>query len=472
MSTRPAQTRVFTYDNRGFLQSETLPEVGASGNGQIDYSGRYDARGHAHWKHDGAHALAFDFDRAERLIKVSEAAADKLPTTVTLKEYTYATANAGTDLANGKLRTAWAKHVAPSGSTDPAMNAVIQETYTYAGVGEAVSAKTTTVTVTGSGVANPVQTFSQAFTWTDLGLLASQSYPACAGAACAETPGQTVYTTYAAGFLTAVEPYYATAITYHPSGMTDSVTHAKRIVTVGAGVIDRQSLADSAMARPNQTWTEGATASGTGADADWDTGVYSYDAAGTSRRVGGGRDAGGRAGATHRGGRAGGWGTLSAGLRRCSRHLTSFGLTPNVTTFTYDRFNQLANVQGSGINRSQAYTADGERLFVRDGATYLFTLRDLGGNVVREYEYTAAGGWRWKRDNPRGRSLPRGTRWHVVRGVGGKGASRCDGPANLVDASAFEGLAPEGTDQISNRQRTREPQLGRFLRFVSDGASL
>jgi|GEM_PF-3555288 len=80
-------------------------------------------------------------------------------------------------------------------------------------------------------------------------------------------------------------------------------------------------------------------------------------------------------------------------------NLTSLGFAPSKTTFTYDRFNQLASVVGPGINRSQATTADGERLFVRDGPTYLFTLRDLGGNVVREFEYTAAGGWGWKRDN-------------------------------------------------------------------------
>ncbi|MGV8039480.1 MAG: RHS repeat domain-containing protein [Thermoanaerobaculaceae bacterium] len=80
-------------------------------------------------------------------------------------------------------------------------------------------------------------------------------------------------------------------------------------------------------------------------------------------------------------------------------NLTSFGLSGSTTTYTYDDLNQLASVSGSGINRSQAYTADGERLLVRDGPTYLVTLRDLGGNVIREYEYTTSGGWRWRRDN-------------------------------------------------------------------------
>jgi len=92
-----------------------------------------------------------------------------------------------------------------------------------------------------------------------------------------------------------VESCYATAITYHASGMTDSITHAKRIVSVEPGVVDRQSIATNEMARPAQIWTEGATLSGTGADADWDTGVHAYDGAGTSRgRVWGETRAAGR----------------------------------------------------------------------------------------------------------------------------------------------------------------------------------
>lgn len=431
------QKRKFTYDNRGFLTSETLPEVGTNGNGDISY-GLYDARGHAHWKHDGVHAPAFDFDRAERLVKISQANADKLPTTVKLKEYSFATANGSGDLANGKLKRAWSKNIALAVSTDPAMTAVVQETYTYGGVAGTVLAKTTAVTVAGSIIADPFsQTFSQTFTSTDLGLLASQSYPTCtASAARVETPGRSVVTTYAAGLPIAVGPYYATAITYHPSGMTDSITHAKRIVTVGAGVVDRQSYdygpstdEGSQMAQPARISTEGATLPGTGADVDWDTGTYLYDGAGNITTIGsdtfhydkhnrltsatvarfgsesytfdafgslttaGGINLTTNIATNHLNS------TVTGTVYDAAGNLTASGLSPLTTTYVYGPFNQLASVQGpGGNNRSKAYTADGERIFVRDGTTYLVTLRDLLVNVIREYEYNASG-WRWKRDN-------------------------------------------------------------------------
>jgi len=44
------QTRSFDYDNRGFLESETLPEKGEYGNGTVSYLD-YDAGGHA-WRTD------------------------------------------------------------------------------------------------------------------------------------------------------------------------------------------------------------------------------------------------------------------------------------------------------------------------------------------------------------------------------------------------------------------------------------
>ncbi|HNX48646.1 MAG TPA: RHS repeat-associated core domain-containing protein, partial [Thermoanaerobaculaceae bacterium] len=212
--------------------------------------------------------------------------------------------------------------------------------------------------------------------------------------------------------------------------MTESVTHAKRLAEVGEGVVDHQSLETaSQMARPKQIWSDGATVPGTGADADWDSGSYVYDGAGNITAMGSqsftydkvsrltfGNVAGygsesytydpygnlitsggtslPTATATNRLEPA----TTGAGYDAAG-NLTALGLTPNVYAYTYDRFNQLASVSGPGINRSQATTADGERLFVRDGTTYLFTLRDLGGNVIRELEYTAAGGWKWRRDN-------------------------------------------------------------------------
>jgi YD repeat-containing protein len=60
------QTRLFTYDNRGFLTSETHPEKA----GGVAYS--YDALGHAARKVDGPNDLTYVYDKAERLALVRE----------------------------------------------------------------------------------------------------------------------------------------------------------------------------------------------------------------------------------------------------------------------------------------------------------------------------------------------------------------------------------------------------------------
>src|SRR5207244_1366113 len=103
------QQRTFVYDGRGFLISETHPELGVNGGGSTTYSG-YDSRGHAGRKITGAAGGAFDlkftYDDAERLLTVNDAD----PATAsprTLVSLSYATSNDCTatpcDARNGKL---------------------------------------------------------------------------------------------------------------------------------------------------------------------------------------------------------------------------------------------------------------------------------------------------------------------------------------------------------------------------------
>ncbi|MFH1176228.1 MAG: hypothetical protein V1750_02390 [Acidobacteriota bacterium] len=80
----PQQYRLVTSDNRGFIGSERLPEVGASGGGTVTHA-RYDPRGHARRIQDGAHDLAFTFDGAKRLTQVAQADASGNPSTPVLK---------------------------------------------------------------------------------------------------------------------------------------------------------------------------------------------------------------------------------------------------------------------------------------------------------------------------------------------------------------------------------------------------
>ena len=110
-----------------------------------------------------------------------------------------APANGLGDYANGKLRTA-TRHNWISGVDNQ-----VVETYTYGGTGGAASQRATTA---------EGQSVSQGFTWTDLGLPASVTYPQIAGIG----PARTVSDTYSNGFLTAV-PSYATSISYSVNAM-------------------------------------------------------------------------------------------------------------------------------------------------------------------------------------------------------------------------------------------------------------
>ena len=96
-ATTQSQTRIFTYDHRGFLTLEQHPEVG--GEWQPSRSGMYltglrteqvgyDARGHAHGKLTGTLNglpldLRYDYDPSERLLKVFDSGDTKR----SLKEY-------------------------------------------------------------------------------------------------------------------------------------------------------------------------------------------------------------------------------------------------------------------------------------------------------------------------------------------------------------------------------------------------
>jgi hypothetical protein len=91
---------------------------------------------------DGAHALAFSFDRAERLTQVAQADGSGDPSTPVLKTLAYATTSSGSNLRNGKLE------VATSNNPDLTSASVV-ETYAYDGAGN----------IKQVGTASPYHTF-------------------------------------------------------------------------------------------------------------------------------------------------------------------------------------------------------------------------------------------------------------------------------------------------------------------------
>ena len=170
------QNRFFTYDNLGFLRSETHPEKGAAGNGNVTYS-TYDARGHAWQKSDGPNDLSFTYDAAERLTRVQETGTPSQAGRA-LKTFSYAPDNGGTsDWRKGKLQQASRYNYATANGSPVTVQ--VTETYTYGGRDGRVSRRDTQ--------ASTGEAFTQAFTYNDLGLVSSLTYPTCTHTGCTQT---------------------------------------------------------------------------------------------------------------------------------------------------------------------------------------------------------------------------------------------------------------------------------------------
>ncbi|MGV8040649.1 MAG: RHS repeat-associated core domain-containing protein [Thermoanaerobaculaceae bacterium] len=454
------QTRTFTYDRRGFLHQETLPEKGSNGNTTVSYL-TYDARGHLLKKYDGGYST-FAYDAAERLIAACDTSATcTTSSSALLKAMTYASTNVAGTPANwraGKLETATAVNRAftlPVSNNTTSGTTTVTETYTYAGRGGRVSTKATAVTLAGAPSGNFSQSFTQSFRWTELGQLDALTYPTCVAAACTNTTTRSVVNAYQGGRLVAVGPYYATEITYHPNGMLKQVTHARRGEHVSAGVAERVDADPNAMGRPYRIYTDGATLPGStfNVEGDWSNGYYSYDGAGNIKkllkvsgsstdtlkpgddtftydkvsRLTQARIATGASTTVSQAYVYDAWGNLTSygGQPRTiepsyptSNHLddASYDAAGNQTgwiwdpaatpeprytyIYDYDRLNQMRYVNGpDGQHRVLAYSADGERIVERDltGGITTFTLRGLDGALLREVELQN-GVYAWVKD--------------------------------------------------------------------------
>jgi YD repeat-containing protein len=212
------QERTFTYDVRGFLTSENHPE-----NGTTTYL--YDGRGHVRKRTVGGRTLSFTLDAAERLESVAEGSN-------VLKEFTFGTANAGTNKQQGKLQSAGRRNFLSTGWYD------VTETYTYdtapagrpANPGGRLSSRTTLVEQISGTTRIPLQTFTYAVDYDPLGMPQSLTMPTCSLNGCSAASGlAAIDYARSGGLLTAVANF--AALTYHPSGMVENVTHASTAAT-------------------------------------------------------------------------------------------------------------------------------------------------------------------------------------------------------------------------------------------------
>ncbi len=409
------QQREFAYDNRGFLTSEKHPEKGAAGNGFVTYS-NYDARGHAGRKVDGTSDLTFEYDKAERMTKVRETGTSIGCGTIArprcLKEYTFGTGISATDLSLGKIQMAKRYNYPVLGANTHTV--AVAETYFYGGKEGRASKRDTQVTFN----AAPAESFTQSFTYDDLGHTATLNYPQCTHAPCAASAAspKTLDFGYTEGLLTSVQGY-ASTITYHSNQTIAQVAHSN-------GITDVIGLDLTAQQRPASILARNAITSVN----LWNAGTYLYDGAGNIKSIGGSGftyDPASRLIAANLWDGTGAMGTplksqgYTYDLFGNLQSITGQGGRNTPTDFTTNRLNGAGmayDAAGNQTNNNGAvheydplhlmwhfqsgaedwryiYTADDERIWsFKTGGVSRWTLRDLSNRVLREYTNNA-GTW-------------------------------------------------------------------------------
>ena len=213
-----SQSRAFAYDGRGFLTSEQHPE-----NGTTLYKA-YDSRGHAGKKLSGIFYtpsdLKYEYDPLERLVNVYQLLNRVDPpstdSTQWIKQFTFGTANAGSNTFRGKA-TATRRNYSALGTTD------VKETYVYADNAGRLTTKTTEV----APLLGLLQKYSQSYAYNDAGLFSTITYPTCPNGNCATGSSMiaSVSPTYQNGLLKTI-PNFTTGVTYALNGMVTNIADA------------------------------------------------------------------------------------------------------------------------------------------------------------------------------------------------------------------------------------------------------
>ncbi|MEM7482129.1 MAG: RHS repeat-associated core domain-containing protein [Acidobacteriota bacterium] len=409
------QERSFTYDRRGFISSETHPELGTGSPGTLRYPA-YDPLGNvlavdppgSPWN------LEYRYDRAGRLTQVEqvEGASRSL-----WKEYFYARGNgACAGLCAGKLHQT-KRHNRIAQAADPGLvdDVVVTETLHYGQAGGRLSKY--------SVRASDGPTFeAEVVGYDPLGNVTALRYPTCDRPPCEDVvAAPTVAFGFNRGFLTAI-PGFADEIRYHPTGLLASLTHAN-------GVTDHHELSATAWSPLHRIRTSGVSGG------DWTYGPFHYDGAGNIHRIDTSNgverysyDLAGRltesrvatsTGTRDQDFRYDAYGNLRAittdgsvrsigvdGRNRLTvaegavfdprGNLTALDIGGLAYAYRYDPFDQLSRLTlaGGGADRSYLYTVDDERVAVLDleSGAQTWTPRGPGNQVLSRFRQSA-GGW-------------------------------------------------------------------------------
>jgi hypothetical protein len=302
-------------------------------------------------------------------------------------------------------------------------------TYSYGGLDGRVSQRTLQHAWNGSATTGQ-ESFTQAWTYTQLGKIDTETYPNCASTFtnCSGTTTRAVQNLYANGYLTGVNGYTGGAgITYYANGMVASVGHANNVTAT-------YGLDPNGMPRP-------ASITATGPFGTWATGSYAFDGSGNVVQVGHGYylydlvsrlttaqvetnlvdnanpglDTFSFQSTSYDAfGNIQGFSNLSTPTDAATNHLSgsSYDASGNLrlwngaVTYDYDELNQLKHYKNGAQEWFYMYDADDERVWSDqtpvNGLSRFdrWTLRGLDGKVRRTFElYGYAWGNAWGGSN-------------------------------------------------------------------------
>lgn len=420
------QVRTFNYDNRGFLTSETHPEI----TGTVTY--KYDSLGKVTEKVEGNNKLFYAYDKSGRLISITDG-----NLTRTIKTFKYYKQNEGIN-SLGKMKKAtrvnWVKnpYAAPdSPESQQELDVKISEEYFYTGLGGRLGQRKTTLL---DEVPSAAFVFNQSFDYDRLGSLLKQTYPQCENTTCVnsgmEKP-RTVNYTYEGSYLKSVgipgdDDKYA-SLTYFSNKTINTVTHSN-------GVTDKYSKDPDSIPRIRNI-----TFSKTGAFAwNWSSGAYEYDGAGNIKKIGtdwyiydnANRIKEGTAGvdsANRRYKQSYEYDSVGNMMKRTTvkdgqtevLDMSVDASTNRLNGVLYDNAGNALGVASSSIymydplnmmkyapGRTYLYGPNEERMWiinkdVNNNLVENITLRGLNNEVLREYEVrggNAVNNWQWIRD--------------------------------------------------------------------------
>jgi len=430
------QTRLFDYDGLGFLRYLTIPE-----KDNTVWHSVYDALGNVWRVIEGNRDLEYAYDAFGRISSIKESGG-----TTDLKTFEYYPITVNPPESGpwgwGKLGRTTRRNPVPNGEL------MVEHSYSYYETGGAVSHLKTVAGLDGNN-----GTFEQSYVWDDLGSLSKVRYPNLDGST--SDPLLEVDYTYNRGWLDEIEKSVgggplldvASGFSYHPNGVLAGLTHSN-------GVTEAFGLDPDYMTRPRSIHVDV-----NGASNDWSSGYFSYDGAGNITGIGDKSFAYDHASRLTEflDGPGGTYKTCEIkaeldydGFGNIFHHIypmiipSSEACDPNphvclacftwadptnnqFEDFAYDAFGNQTQFEYMGATDELQYTVfdelyflnigdgpfiygfdvDGERIGVSDpnlggqgvwGIRY--TIRDLGGRVLREFNLqdTESSMWSWEKD--------------------------------------------------------------------------